>query len=393
MQRRGSIQVTADNASQAASQASNVHYVDQLNEMQKNVATLLDEASGKLVSMVPPEGSDDLGASVAAGGLKGVMDWLGRSVRTSMEELSEQHRSSAREALKAQAAVYEAKLDTTRTAATVEKQEQAVALEATMTKKMEANLTAMKADGGEALLEATKKYEELSAEHEKLKMQVSGKDEALSMAKEQIRAAEKSAADWERQANESKEANAQLQAEVERCKETLDRALAELEVAVKSNQSLEDKVKQFMLEAEKLRSDAEEARRALKKALEDLGIVTEENISLTDQVKQLVKKAQMADELLTKVERLEEQHGMLKRAMEKMGEQIKDQKAQLDQAHKAQEAVLAELESEKAANAGGMAALNVEKERVAELETQVKALTDEAALASKKETPLQSLHC
>ena len=249
MKRRNSLRVTSENAAEAAKAASEMHFSQQLQMQQEQLADQLQSAEQKILSHTQRGGDMDIAAFKES--VHATIEGLGRSAAELFEQLSELHRKSAREALKAQASVFETKLDATRTAAAVEKQEQVLVMEAEITRKLEA--TAM-AEGGDAM----RKNEELSAENNSLKMKLSVLEETLREATRFKGTAE----------------------EALRCKELLENSVMGFDFELEEDQGFEDLFNEFLSNCKDMQADMTMIRDQFTEVLEDMGMISDENVSL-----------------------------------------------------------------------------------------------------------------
>ena len=374
---------------------SEVHYATQLTRIKDELKLTLAEGEEKLLAACAPLGLSEIDASAFQGSVKGVIDWLGRAVYGQCDELSEKHRDTARQGLRAQGAVFEMKLATTRTAAVMEKQNAEVELKATMEKKLESTLKAAEGNSGKELAELKEKLEVQDNELRTLKMKLGGVEEALSMSKTQYNAMEKEAEGERRRADTAEALAKNHEEEMLRCKEVLEKALSELEAKTRKNATLEQRVAEFVEETAKLRIECDEARTCLTKALEDLGIVTEENISLTEQVKKLVAEAAASEGLRNENEQLTQQVGMLKNALQKLGEEkaaLKEEAAKIG-------GLQAEIDAlKKAGGAAGDKLAAAEKRisdlvhQVEKMETELEKSAEASASLKKAEQMLEESH-
>ena len=124
----------------------------------------------------------------------------------------------------------------------------------------------------------------------RLKLKVSGADEAMSVLKGMLRVSEQGGADAEEELKHTKEQAKELKEELEHAHATLERALADLEVRLGSNQTLSKTVEAVVRESDRLRRESLDARGQLHGALAELGIKIEENASLADQIKMLIAR-------------------------------------------------------------------------------------------------------
>lgn len=371
------MQATSDAAAESARAASEMHYTTQLDLIKTELDTAFAECAERLHSsgavQHDEEGSAQLDVAAFESSVRGVVDWFSRCMYNKVDELSESHRTTAREALKAQATVYESKLDNSRTAASVEKQATEVEMKATMERKIQEQVRAARGAGGREFDELQERIGELEAEVEKMKLQQGGLEDALTQTQSQLRAR------WE---------------ELTRCSSTLEDALKDLDVTTSNNATLEQRVADFVEESSKLRVECEQARSDLSDALQSLGIVTGENVSLSDQIKQLVQQASSADALRSKRDRAREQVAMLKKALQKLGEDngaLKTELSRSVEAHTAAvetervalRAVQAKLDEAVAAGSGAAARLEEATQCTNRLEQDVERLEAEARASAE----------
>ena len=225
-------------------------------------------------------------------------EWLVRAMCNEADGLSESSRLCSKEALRLQWTVAEMKLATSRKAHAVAMKDNALEVEAKVTTKLQERARALSSGAGDALAEADLKVAELTAELSGLKMSLEGQQQALSMTKGVLRAAEASAISWESQATEQKVLTTAHEAELERCKQVLDGASSDLGDKIKNktsldqtNTTLEQKVGEFVDRTRQLHGNVEQARGELKQALAGLNVASDENASLTEQVHQLVEQS------------------------------------------------------------------------------------------------------
>ena len=131
---------------------------------------------------------------------------------------------ATREALKEQHAVFEVKLEHSRTAARVQLKDQEQAIEHKMTEKMEERIQELTSGGENALYDSQRKVEELTNELTAIKMKIPAIEDALNMANKQCQEAV-------RRAEVAEESAAKLEAAIATVTAMLsDEALSELKV-------------------------------------------------------------------------------------------------------------------------------------------------------------------
>ena len=346
-QRRKSLIATSENADSAAKEASELNYVKQV-EMAKGAIEKHMEATEEKLTALLPAGLKDLDASTIKGGMHGVVEWIQRVLNEEADLLSQNHRSAAREALKAQAAVFEMKLATSRTAAAVQMEAKAVELQADLNRKLEDTTAALKGGGDALLEEANKKNEELQTELNAMKLKLSGADEAMKMSKELLRASEAAAGDWQQKA-----------------------------------EGLEGDLAKAVAEREEMSAVNEKASTDLTEALTELGVVLDKNLTLSQQIAKLAEQAKEGEEARTQRDELRGQVDALKSRLDTLEaerqELTQKMQMQVDSLLQEKNALQSELNEMKAAGAAGGAALTKEKERVADLEREQARLLAEAA--------------
>ena len=88
-------------------------------------------------------------------------------------------------------------------------------------------------ESGQALTDANRRLEELTGEHNTLRLKFKGVEEALSMAQQLLGSTERARDNFEAEAKRSGARAAELEAEITRCKDSLAKALEELKTKVK----------------------------------------------------------------------------------------------------------------------------------------------------------------
>ena len=344
------------------------NYSVQLKASRERLQAQLAKAEDQILGAVRLEGSSsELALSTMRGSVHGVIEWILRAVGDECETLSDGHRLTAREALKAKSAAFEAKLETSRTAAAVQMQEKAIEVEATMTRKMEEKAKEVGGEAGAQIREQEERIEELQKEVGTLKLKLSGQQEAVAKANEQIHAKggeleakQREMEGWqtkfeaaEAEAHTSKALAEEHVAELARVREAMDAALAALDVETQKTSSLEETVAEFVMRTEQLRVEAEQAREELSTALSNLGIVTEENVTLSEQVAKLVEQVNESKDLRAERDKLSEKARMLQGALEKLDAQNTTLRGEVEglkeASARAAEAAQAELDAAKEA--------------------------------------------
>jgi hypothetical protein len=397
--RRNSLQVTSAQASEAAAE-SDVCYAQQLENKQKLMAEHAAAAEEKLLAVLNTHVTSELDSSTAQGSVRGVLEWLARALRETTDELSSSHRSTARNALKAQAVVFEMKLATTRTAASVEKQAQAVEMEAAMAKKIEESVKAVQGEGGDAHRKALEELTELKAKVLALKLKNEGTEAALTVAQSRLRAKDVSVAQWKEQTEEAlAQAAEQLavseaqQAEAERCRELLDGALVDLALQTSVSATLEDKVRDLVSELERCHTESEGMRSQLSCAMADLGIALDENVSLSEQLKAVVAQAgkaheaeSAAAELTAALETREREDCEAAKEREVLLEAAAQLQAKLEAARAEAAEARAEAEVARAETKEAQQAMEDEREAAARSAAALAAELDEARASARQAT-------
>ena len=166
----------------------------------------------------------------------------------------------------------------------------------------------------------------------RLKLKVSGADEAMSVLKGMLRVSEQGGADAEEELKHTKEQAKELKEELEHAHATLERALADLEVRLGSNQTLSKTVEAVVRESDRLRRESLDARGQLHGALAELGIKIEENASLADQIKMLIARTGDGEVVRKERDALLERSRILQGTLTKLDEAQHERRAQLEAA-------------------------------------------------------------
>ena len=248
----------------------------------KDLAMLLDTATDSVQHLLHNHGSTTDAA------LEAVFKGLSQSIIDMVTELSEGHTRIARQGAKAAKAVFHMKLSHSRTASSIQLQNQAKEMEAVFHRRIEETISATKGNDNTELEEAHKELEEIKHAFAKLKMNFNGTATVLSQTKDLLRSAEDAAAsaqaDVERVEKETAMIMATSNKIIHKALSDLDRPRYLVFKLKDPNRPYEDTLKELAARAEKQSVEKKEVRAEMDKLIHDLGFVIEEKSSLADQV-------------------------------------------------------------------------------------------------------------
>lgn len=243
-----------------------------------------DDSDGEPRKRVSPE-SVFGGLQIAVGGL--------------IEELSEEHQGTAKEALKAQQVTFDMKLATTRKASASSLQNQACEMQGDFASKMEATMTALKSEGGSELREARAALEEMKQEFNGLKMKQNGLEEAMKMTQSLYNKSEAKSKDLAARLAKEQERAQGLEADLGSIVSTLEKAYNQLGLergagVAPTGTSLVERLHQMLGACDKWRVELDEARIELMETLTSLNVPVGEGSTLRDELRKL--KASMSND-------------------------------------------------------------------------------------------------
>ena len=195
-------------------------YADSLAQSCRSLLALLVQAKAKLVeeaqSNAPGVGQRVLFV------VEEVFDVLSRSSVEVAEKLSEQHKLTAKDSLKAQSVASELKMATVRKANSVQAGNQAAEMEATFNRKLDERVQELLGAGGAELFKALKTIEGLKEELNEEKLKRQGDQGQLLMFKNMLQAEQaRMVTLWEEAATEREAASAHV-LEIRKCLALLD---------------------------------------------------------------------------------------------------------------------------------------------------------------------------
>lgn len=222
-------------------------------------------------------------------------DWLAREAGEKLEVLFVAHRDFARKQLHEQQIVHDMKLETSRKAGDVSLKEKQVAMEASFSRQMDSKMAAFAAASGQdALLEATTRIEELSAQLQETAAKLARTEEDLEASRDlqdQVDTLEKELREKTGRIGELQvEANA-AKAAAAASEESALAAKAEAAAAIESTAMLQEELenKSFGLSAvlaiaTVFRQKRKNALVRVEAAERSLGVVIEERDALANQL-------------------------------------------------------------------------------------------------------------
>jgi hypothetical protein len=195
-------------------------YAESLAQSCRSLLALLVQAKAKLVeeaqSNAPGVGQRVLFV------VEDVFDVLSRSSVEVAEKLSEQHKLTAKDSLKAQSVVSEMKMATMRKANSVQAGNQAAEMEATFNRKLDERVQELLGAGGAELYKALKTIEGLKEELNEEKLKRQGDQGQLLMFKNMLQTEQARMVTLEEEAATEREAASAHVLEIRKCLALLD---------------------------------------------------------------------------------------------------------------------------------------------------------------------------
>ena len=235
-------------------------YADSLAQSCRSLLALLVQAKAKLVeeaqSNAPGVGQRVLFV------VEEVFDVLSRSSVEVAEKLSEQHKLTAKDSLKAQSVASELKMATVRKANSVQAGNQAAEMEATFNRKLDERLQELLGAGGAELYKALKTIEGLKEELNEEKLKRQGDQGQLMMFKNMLQTEQARMVTLGEEAATEREAASAHVLEIRKC-------LALLDVPMDADEPLHQQVEKRLERTDALAGQLAAARRELEGASEE----------------------------------------------------------------------------------------------------------------------------